>query len=485
MRKVFLDDLPRKKGIGANKDKDVIDWFNSVGMVVNFSYDDIEGYVEIVGYTPKGQYLTVKYQDKEFKIKSDAFARCKLGNLLNKYTNNFKFEIGSNFDNYKRDLTIIDREYRERNRKDSVIERQKWYRYKCNKCMWDNGWIEESKLYEGKGCACCSSGVVVEGINDVATTDPHLLKYFLNKSEAQKYTRHSLKKVVVKCPDCGKEKSTVISDLVTNKKMNCTCGDSFSRGHKYIHELLLQLNLDFVDNYRPRWCKYYNEYKKKDSYGEYDFIIDSVKLIIEVDGDFHRQNNSMSGQTEEESKYMDDIKDKLAKENGYEVIRIPYGEGEFKENILNSDLSKRFDLSKINWAKCEAFSLSNLVKKVCDYWNSKEEWETTTSLSTIFNLHRDTIRNYLKRGNLAKWCTYNAKQETIKNNNNSDARNKNNCKKVSVFKNEIFLGEFKSVNELERNSETVLGIKLLQSAISGVCTGKYRQYKGFTFKYVE
>ena len=43
MKKVFLDELPRKYGFGANKDKLIVDWNNSIGYKVKFIYDDING----------------------------------------------------------------------------------------------------------------------------------------------------------------------------------------------------------------------------------------------------------------------------------------------------------------------------------------------------------------------------------------------------------------------------------------------------------
>lgn len=53
MRKVFLDDLPRKEGIGALKGKQVIDWKGSIGCKVRFIYDDIEDKIEIKDYNKK------------------------------------------------------------------------------------------------------------------------------------------------------------------------------------------------------------------------------------------------------------------------------------------------------------------------------------------------------------------------------------------------------------------------------------------------
>lgn len=70
MRKVFLDDLPRKEGIGALKGKQVIDWKGSFYYKVRFIYDDIEGEVEIHDYDIKKNYLTIKYRDELYLIKS-------------------------------------------------------------------------------------------------------------------------------------------------------------------------------------------------------------------------------------------------------------------------------------------------------------------------------------------------------------------------------------------------------------------------------
>ena len=75
----------------------------------------------------------------------------------------------------------------------------------------------------------------------------------------------------------------------------------------------------------------------------------------------------MSGQTIKESQLADDEKDKLANEHDIEVIRIDCYPSEFeyiRQNVLqNSTLSKIFDLSSINWNKCDEFALSNRVKE--------------------------------------------------------------------------------------------------------------------------
>lgn len=125
--------------------------------------------------------------------------------------------------------------------------------------------------------------------------------------------------------------------------------------------------------------------------------------------------------------------------------------------------------------------MSNLVKEVCEYWNNKEEWETTKDLSGVFGLDRTSIINYLKKGNKLEFCKYSAKDEMRKN---AKINGRLNAKRVEVFRDNISLGTFDSITEIEKESEKIFGVKLLNSNISAVCKGRQKQHKGFTFKYV-
>ena len=189
VRKVFLDDLPRKEGIGALKGKTVIDWKNSVGCKVRFIYDDIEGEIEILNYGLKIGYITIGYKNKIIDIRPADFSKGKLGSLLKKYTKDFKIEIGQIFKDDKRDIVIIDRKYsREQcnpDKQDRVYyANKKLYKYKCNKCGFDCGecykqgkhlneyWIPENTILKGHGCPVCStpSMIVAPSINSIYNT---------------------------------------------------------------------------------------------------------------------------------------------------------------------------------------------------------------------------------------------------------------------------------------------------------------------------
>ena len=156
MRKMFIENLPRRQGRGGKE----IDWKNTIGYKIKFVYDDIEGEVEIIDY--ENLHVKFSYNNKTYDILTDNFRRCNLGKVLGKNTKDFRIKLYSRIKDTKRDMLIIDREYR----KDYKGQNKKYYKYKCNNCGWNEGWIEESNLLHGKGCACCRGYVVVEGIID-------------------------------------------------------------------------------------------------------------------------------------------------------------------------------------------------------------------------------------------------------------------------------------------------------------------------------
>ena len=473
MRKVFLDDLPRGGTTGVGDAQ--INWNNSIGYKIRFIYDYIEGWIQIIDY--KDRNLYIKYLDKKiFKIFVSSFLSCNLGNLLK-----IEIKIGQIFKDDKRDITIINREYRYSARKDGYVNKQKWYKYHCNKCNSDS-WIIEGSLNKGVGCGVCcpTPRVVALGYNTIWDTDRWMCDLGVSEEDAKTHTSQSNDKIYVTCSNCGKIKTILISNIYKRHSIGCSCSDKISYPNKFSYSLLYQLNeiykFDYIEHeYNPEWID-------KKSYDNY-FIYNGKGYVLEMDGGWHKTDNSMSGQTKEESKAIDDYKDRMAREHGMEVIRIDCGKSELefiRQNILNSKLSELFDLNSVHWEKCEEFALSNLIKEVCVYKNSNPNM-TTTQIGENMRLGRSTIREYLKKGTNLGWCDYNAKREkSIVSSNNG----KLNSRPIEIFKDGVSLGEFPSCRELERKSEEIFGIKLNYGSISLVCLSKQKQYKGFTFKYI-
>lgn len=473
---IDLSDLPRWES-GRYKGK--INWKESVGYKCKFKYDDIEGEIEIVDYTSKGQKITIKYLDYDlFEIAIGHFKNCRFGKLLKKITNEFKVEIGQTFKDNKRDLIIVDREYR----KDKNGQKWKYYKYNCIKCG-NEDWIKESDLLTYKGCnVCCNPPrKIVLGINTIWDRAKWMCDYFgVSEEDAKKYTPNHGKKIIVKCPDCGKEKEIAPNTIYKTKSIGCTCGDNISYPEKFIISLLDQLSVSYIKEYSPEWAKS----KRYDFY----FELDDKKYIIETHGEQHYNDRFYS--TSEEQKQNDQYKRELALNNKIDYyIELDCRKSNIdwiKNSIFNSTLNKIFNLNNIDWLQCEEVALSNKIKKVCDYWKLHNEINneelTTTDLSKIFNLNKTTILYYLTRGAKLKWCNYNPKEEIHKR---SFKNGEKSGKQIKIFKDGQILGVFSSCLKLAKQSEKLFGVKMTQSGISKAIIKKQKTYKGFTFKYIE
>ena len=404
--------------------------------------------------------------------------------------NDFKYEIGQNLKDEKKDFIIIDRKYE----KDKNGHNIKLYRYKCNKCGYDKGWTRESCLSKNnRGCPCCckSPRLVEKGINDIATTHPYLVKYFVNIEDTYKYTYSSNKNVLMKCPNCGYEKINNINNLYY-KGFSCPmCSDGIFMPEKIMFRVLEQLKQNKqLDNFVYQYSKTNADWCGKYRYDFY-FEKDGQSYIIETHGEQHYKETSQFKQTLEEIKENDEIKKELAlkngiKENNYIIIDCRKSDFEFiKYNIELSNLLCIFNIKYIDWKKVENNIEKSLVKEICDYWNLhknvNKECLSTRDLALLFNINRTTIIKYLKIGNKNKWCYYNPKEEMS---NNSRNLGRLTGKKIEVFKDGKSLGIFNSGRELDRKSEEIFGVKLKYASISLVCLNKQKSYKGFIFKYI-
>lgn len=475
-KQIFLDDLPKlEKGVNIGG----INWKKTIGYKVNFIYNNIEGQVEIIDYD--GKFLYIKYLDYDtYKINFRSFKQGNLGKLLGIVTDKFKYTINESIKDNKRDLMIIDNEYRTFIDKRGYKNNEKWYKYKCNQCGWTEGWITEGHLKEGNGCPVCAGQKLVQGINDIPTVAPWLIPYFQGGiDEAKLYTKtgsgniNNPKGYIYPiCPDCGKVKNNItkIGSIYLNNGFKCIhCSDGISFPEKFVFHFLRSLNIEFRIQYNPIWIKP----------KVYDFYIPNLNCIIETHGLQHYEEKGWkSSKTLKEEQENDKLKKELAlangiKEENYIVVDCRYSESSFiKQNISNSRLSEIFDLRKVDWNKIEGFALGSKVKEVCDLKKNNPNMSTKI-IADIVGYHYSTISTWLKKGTKLGWCDYNAKEEREK------VYNKNSKPIRCITTGDVF----KSLSECEKLSLEVFGIKLNTSNLYKVCVGQIKQYKGLVFKY--
>lgn len=471
MRKLFYENvLTNDKFRNGN----CIDWVHSVGKSVHFVYDDIEGDILITGYDKETSLVTYIYRHITYTQASTELKKCKLKKM---FFNEFKYQIGDVLSGeYKNQrIKITDRKFIETEK-----QRYKVYKFQCLNCGF-NGEKKESEL-ENNWCPCCCSSpkITVEGINDIPTQAPWMVDYFQGGyEEAKLYTCNSAKRIQPICPLCGriKEKAIQICQIYNTKSIGCICGDGISYPNKIMHSVLKQLGIEYKSEYQPDWL----------GSNRFDFYVPNLMLLIEMDGALGHGKNVFDSYklTNEEieckkikSLNRDEYKDVLAIKHGYQVIRINSDISEIdyiKQNILNSNLNKYFDLSIIDWKMCDQDALKNVVKIICDYYKQHID-KSYEYVANKFYLSKCTVGRYLKRGLKVGWIT---KQEY-------DRILRNNKKHNSTYVYDLsynLLGSFSSASELIQVSKDKFGIQFSSGGVTNAVKNHTKYYNKYYISY--
>ena len=461
MRKVDLTKIPRK----INKGKEIYLWSEAIGVDIPFEYDDHVGSFKILNIDSNDrEYMTVLYNNKTYTLLTRFVKKNKIDKLFDKEIK-WAYNIGDNIKDqicvHKRDLTI-------KNRKcDDTLNKNrnnKWYQYECNICGYnsemDNTWINEDKLKNsGHGCACCSGVKVIKGINDVATTTPWMVKYFVNIEDAYTHTKTSSKKALMRCPICGKTKRIPISRLYEQGFSCPICGDGISFPEKVFMSLLDQLHIKY------KWQLNKTDFEWCDKY-RYDFYLIDYNYIVETHGMQHYELKigSKFGSLEEIQRN-DVIKIELASNNNideYVVLDCRYSRLDWILNsIENSILKDIIDLSKVDFNAIEKYINGSLFKEVCDAYKERYPEITTEILSNEFGISRVCVTTYLKKGTKIGLCNY----EDVKTGAKERGNKSSNPLKV-ISDNDIYY--FRSIKLLNQKYNEIFGKKMTQKCVFSV-----------------
>jgi len=297
--------------LGSNINKIVYDWKNVKNIAVKFIYDDIKGEIEINSYNKEDRKLSLNYLDRlDFKMATGHFMDCKLKELLGLKTIKYKYDIGDTIENNTSKIKILKQIRISCNSKSKPNRTDKGYTYECLNCGNIDD-ILESHLIEDKGCnVCCPTPQkVLRGYNDIATTHPHLIKYFINIEDAYTHTYGSEDYVDVICDRCGYIKNVKINKFTAHGIQCPKCGDGFSYPNKFVFNVLEQLGINFKPEKTFDWSL-----EKR-----YDFYLIDFNYIIEAHGMQHYEDTKIgqgNGRSFIEEKWNDKFKKVIAKGNG-------------------------------------------------------------------------------------------------------------------------------------------------------------------------
>lgn len=259
-----------------------------------------------------------------------------------------------------------------------------------------------------RGCGICRGNIIIKGINNLATTHPQYVKYFVNIEDVYTHTYASHDEVEMKCPECGTIKVMRIDTLI-RKGFGCSkCSDGISYPEKVLALLLDCLNIKFKKQLK------FNSYKYL-----YDFYLIDYNIIIEVHGEQHYKNNSWKSYKEEHEN--DLIKYDIAVLNDYEynknyfVIDARESNIEWLRNSINNCLFfQQFDLNNIDWKEIDKQAQKSKKVEVCLYWKEQKEINkdlTTIIMAEIFGVNNSTIYEWLNWGSENGLCIYSGKEE--------------------------------------------------------------------------
>lgn len=399
MNSVNLDNVPKTSDGRTN-------WRQSAGSIVSFCYKNISDEFKILKYT-RDSHVLVFYNEKEIEINTDCIKSCNLGKLFN----------FANPDNYKHsEGEIIPRKYG----KLKIINKTrvgnantKAYNVECMECGYTFV-IREGNLEKGDGCSVCSHHKTLKGYNDLWTTRKDIAEYLTNPNDGYIYSEFSNKKVDLTCCKCGQHigKKAISSICITG--ISCkSCGDGISYPNKFIYHLLKSLNEDFDCEVKFKWCRFssYNN-DAVTTYGLYDIVIESKKLIIEMDSGLGHGNIVYSGSDseKEETIYRDKMKTILAEQNGYKIIRINckyFGRQDkfvaCKNGIFNSELCNIYDFTDVNWEEINKQCLDSFLIEACNLYNTGL---TSGQIAKEMKLSQCTIIDYLHFGDKYNLCKF-------------------------------------------------------------------------------
>ena len=293
-----------------------------------------------------------------------------------------------------------------------------------------------------------------ENPNYVKNIKEKYMDYLKNKEDINKENITYNTELDCICPRCGYEK-TYRAGVLSCFGFSCNgCSTGFSYPNRFLNSLLKEMrNNNLIEDY---------ELEKNIKGKIYDGYISSIGIIIEMHGEQHYKQSGWGKNVKEEQKN-DKYKKTLAETYNVQedkYIEIDCSKSNFnfiKNNILNSNLNKIFDLSSINWDKIDSeIAEDTIMEDIIKLWNegycNKEIKEKLKIKS------KNTITKYLKIGARKGLCNYTYEKSLSRSRKKIEKKNKIYCETNNKI--------YNTKKELVKDSEKDFGIKISMNKIN-------------------
>lgn len=182
--------------------------------------------------------------------------------------------------------------------------RRAWWH--CSKCSytWESK-ISNRALLK-RGCPCCARQIVVKGINDLASTHPHLAQEWhptKNLLKPYEVVAGSKIKIWWQCPKGHEYQASLLHRKHGTRCPMCNFGRQTSFAEQCVFFYVKQLYPDAINRYKSEWLGNF----------ELDIYIPSIHYAIEYDGMAWHKNETIN---REQRKY------KLCSEKNIKLIRL-------------------------------------------------------------------------------------------------------------------------------------------------------------------
>lgn len=300
--------------------------------------------------------------------------------------------------------------------------------------------------------------------NKIVDKFPEMIQYLANKRDAYKYSYQSNEKVKCKCPFCGKESEQYPGNIY-KRGFYCECfADGVSLPNKLMSNILTQLNIPYKREVGETVFSWIGEYY-------YDFYFQIGKnqnVLVEMDGRYHEKDDC---------KARDEIKNRLAKENRFRLIRIDCAyKGDpiqyIKHNILNSELKDILDLKSIDWNQCKEVYKNQPMLKACEMW--EDTLCTISNIAQSLQMDNYTIAKYLKRGVSLGICSYSY----------AEAHSRRSSRQVAIIDEDSVLRAFFNAKECATTLQSETGMRFTAKGVSNCAYGYNKSYRGYRFKHI-